>query len=476
MGKFLGLVMTPLDVQVEGLNAVMERIESTGATAINCSRILNRPATVDSGFRAPPIDIDGYDRVFDRPVWGKRELYLESFRSQQPNLSWYADTSYKPKWEKIPPDLDSSLPNQIYESARSRNWKVYISVTPLALPDLKAEDKMKWINGQNPDPNRRVANQGCPSSPNVKAWAIASVLDEISQQPTPDGVCLDWVEYTTYLVEDHFSCFSPYSQAHMKGLGYEAKRIKSDVLSLWHYFNDLTNERLDDISQILNSPSRILELLVRFPGVYDFFRFKSDVISGLYRDIRLAMDQSGFGHIELVANGWPSPFNRSSGMDYARLAEIVDSVRPKLYTFHWSVLPRWYGQVLKNWNPNLAITSVLQAIKSWFNLPDSIDHPTWSDYHIPAPNDRHPVWFRTFNDRINEVASQVSGRATVIPLAHGYVPLDQWKRTISIIRDSKADGMWVQRYCYLSDEKILALANIWNVQESNNIMATGSFF
>ena len=74
------------------------------------------------------------------------------------------------------------------------------------------------------------------------------------------------------------------------------------------------------------------------------------------------------------------------------------------------------------------------------------------------------------------MASQVSGRATVIPLAHGYVPLDQWKRTVSIIRDSKADGMWVQRYCYLSDEKILALANIWNVQESNNIMATGSFF
>ena len=71
MAKFLGIVMTPLDVQVEGMNAVMDRIESTGATAINCGRILNRQSGPDTGFRAPPLDIDGYGRVFDRPVWGK---------------------------------------------------------------------------------------------------------------------------------------------------------------------------------------------------------------------------------------------------------------------------------------------------------------------------------------------------------------------------------------------------------------------
>ena len=29
-GKFLGMVMTPLDVQVEGLDAVMDRIAATG--------------------------------------------------------------------------------------------------------------------------------------------------------------------------------------------------------------------------------------------------------------------------------------------------------------------------------------------------------------------------------------------------------------------------------------------------------------
>ena len=476
MGKFLGLVMTPLDVQVEGLNAVMDYIESTGATAINCSRVLNRPATSDTGFRAPPLDIDGYDRVFERPVWGKRELYLESFRSQKPDLSWYADTSYKPTWKSFPSDLDADLPNRIFEAAQDRKWRIYTSVTPLVVPNLKNEDRMQWINSQFPDPDRRVANQGCPSSPNVRTWAIACVLDEISQQPTPDGVCLDWVEYTTYLLEDHFSCFSSYSQKQMASLGYEAEKIEGDVLALWKYLHSLTSDRLEHISQILNSPSQLLDLLIRFPGVYDFFRFKSDVIFGLYRDIRLAMDQAGFAQVELVANGWPAPFNRSSGMDYARLAKIVQSVRPKLYTFHWSTLPRWYGQVLKNWNPNLAVSAILQAVKNWFCLPDSIDRPTWSDYYIPAPRDRHPVHFETFANRINEVVGQVSGRVPVLPLAHGYVPLEQWKRTISIIQNSQADGMWVQRYCYLSNEKIAALASIWNAKNSDRMMANGSFF
>ena len=102
MAKFLGIVMTPLDVQVEGMNAVMGRIESTGATAINCSRTLNRQSDSHTGFRAPPLDIDGYYRVFDRPVWGKHELYLESFRAKKPDLSWYDNLHYKPEWKEIP--------------------------------------------------------------------------------------------------------------------------------------------------------------------------------------------------------------------------------------------------------------------------------------------------------------------------------------------------------------------------------------
>ena len=77
---------------------------------------------------------------------------------------------------------------------------------------------------------------------------------------------------------------------------------------------------------------------------------------------------------------------------------------------------------------------------------------------------------------MDEVVRQVGDRVSVTPLAHGYVPLEQWKQTVAVVRDTAADGMWAQRYCYLSDAKISALAEIWNVENEGRPMALSSFF
>ena len=154
--KFLGMVMTPLDVQVEGLAPVMDRIEATGATAINCGRSLSLEVPQEQGHRAPPLDIDGYRRVFDRPVWGKRELYLRSHPVDVPDLSLYSDTIYKPSFRGPPPELDRDIPDQIYAEARRRGWKIYNSTSPLSVPLLAADDHMRWVDGSIPDPDRRV--------------------------------------------------------------------------------------------------------------------------------------------------------------------------------------------------------------------------------------------------------------------------------------------------------------------------------
>ncbi|MCZ6678362.1 MAG: hypothetical protein O7E52_14060 [Candidatus Poribacteria bacterium] len=459
--KFLGIVMTPLDVQVEGLAAVMDRIEATGATAISCGHGLNREAPKGQGHRVPPLDIDGYERVFDRPVWGKRELYLEGFSTVKPDLSLYADTPYKPGYTEPPPELDRELPDKIYEAARERGWKTYASASPLSVPGLADADQMRWVDGSIPDSRRRVARQGCPSAPNVRAYAIASVLDTIGHDPQIDGICLDWVEYTTYLLEDHFSCFSPHSQRHAEELGYDVGRIASDAKALWDHLHNLTGASLEASCRIARNPSEMLDLLVRYPGWLDLLRFKSDVVYGLYAEIRQAMNDAGYANVELIANGWAPPFNRSSGMDYGRLSGTVQCVRPKLYTFHWSAMPRWYGQILKAWNPQLGESAILTAIKAWFNLPDDIAHPTFANYHIPGPDENHPVHPKTFRERIDEVTHQVNGQCPVMPLAHGYRPAAQWKRMVAIVRDSPADGMWVQRYCYLSDEKLRILREFW---------------
>ncbi len=461
----LGMVMTPLDAQVEGVDAVMDRIAATGATAISMGRTVCREGRDGRGHRAPPLDIDGHDRVFDRPVWGKRELMLESFAVDAPDMDLYADTCYKPRWRDVPIELDADLPNRIGEDARRRGWKVYTGASPLAVPTLADDDQMRWPDGAAPHPARRVARQGCPSAPNVRAYAIASVLDVVRAAAPVDGVCLDWLEYTTYLLEDHFACLSHHSLAHADSLGYDAERMARDVTALWGRLHALDGAGLERACLVAESPSRLLDLLARHPGWHDFLSFKRDVVVGLFADIRAAMDAHGYADVALIANGWAPPFNRSSGMDYATLSGTVQVVRPKLYTFHWSAIPRWYGETLRRWNPDLGEAATLDAIKRCFDLPDDNPSPSMADYHIPGPDEAHPVYARTFRDRVSEVAHQVNGACSVTPLAHGYRPADQWKRKLAILRDCAAEGViegiWVQRYCYLTDEKLRILGDIW---------------
>ena len=46
-------------------------------------------------------------------------------------------------------------------------------------------------------------------------------------------------------------------------------------------------------------------------------------------------------------------------------------------------------------------------------------------------------------------------------LAHGYGPTDDFRRRIEIIRDASPNGIWLNRYGYLADEKLNALADVY---------------
>ncbi len=57
--------------------------------------------------------------------------------------------------------------------------------------------------------------------------------------------------------------------------------------------------------------------------------------------------------------------------------------------------------------------------------------------------------------------SAVDGKAKVYALVHGYGPLDDFKRRLQLVADSPVDGVWINRYGYLSDEKLDAIREIW---------------
>ena len=70
--------------------------------------------------------------------------------------------------------------------------------------------------------------------------------------------------------------------------------------------------------------------------------------------------------------------------------------------------------------------------------------------------------------KINQVTAAVGGRkrsTQVYPLVHGYGPHDDFRHRFQIaanaVAANEADGIWINRYGYLSDEKLAAVGEVW---------------
>ena len=458
--EFLGVFVNPIYVQNEGIQQVFDNLEAVGARAICTVPRVARPAEGSKGRRYPDLHVDGYRRLVARPVWGKREINLESFLSYEPNLDLYEGTPYRPMAGPGPSGVDYEVPSAMIAEAKKRGMQAHIFLHPFVPPNIREEDQPRYIGGSTPQPPQ-VALNACLNSPAAKAYGLALIKDTMQNYPEVDGLFTDWAEYGAYRLEDHFTCFCPHCEKEAREQGFDWDVIKEDVTALWNWFHSLTPRELERSRRLLCNPSELLELLAHHPGWLYFLQFKAKTVLNFYRKTRQLLDDLGMEKVGLSARGWPPPWNRSSGMDYRALSEVCAAVTPKLFTFDYSALPRWYGQALLAWNPELAESEILDALVEWMNLPDDFEQRSFANYHIPAPAELHPARLEAYRTRLDEVVDQVRGRAFCYPFAHAYLPEPQWKQMVTIIRGSRVDGMWVQMYGYLSDRKLEILREIW---------------
>jgi hypothetical protein len=346
------------------------------------------------------------------------------------------------------------------EEAHKRGMQAHMLIHPFVPPNVRAEEQPVYIDGSTPQPPQINFNT-CLNNPAAEAYGLALVKDTLQHYPTLDGIFTDWAEYGAYRFEDHFTCFCPHCEQKAKEQNFGWIGIQNDVASLWNWFHSLTPRKLEQSRRLIANPSELFELLTNYPGWLQFLRFKADTVTRFYQRVRNLFDELGHQQVSLSARGWPPPWNRSSGMNYRALAKICAAVTPKLFTFDYSALPRWYGQTLLSWNPELSESQILNALIEWMNLPDTIERRTFAHYHIPAPTECHPANLEAYRTRLDEIADQVNGQTLCYPFAHAYLPEPQWKRMVAIVRDSRMDGMWVQMYGYLSDRKFQILKEMW---------------
>ncbi len=457
--KFLGIVVEPANVQSEGLLQVYDNLQAVGTDAICLWPWLLEPVEADSGSRIPDLHIDGYKRVLSRPLWGKHELYVRSYLAYDADPGLYLHSAYQPP-QSAPSGLDREIPSQMIVEAHKRGIQAHLGINPLVLPNLEFKDRPVRIDGIPVQPPY-VASIACLNNSKARHYALASIEDMLRHFPMAEGLILDWVEFGAYRLEDHFTCFCAHCDQKARAEGFDWDLIMRDVSALWDWLHGLTSQSIERSIRVLHNPSELVELLAYYPGWLQFLMFKVESVVGFYKRVRQLMDELGFQGDVLSARGWCSPWNRSSGMDYRALAEVCNAITPKLFTFDHAAMPRWYGQSLLAWNPELSESQILDALIAWMNLPDNIEHRSFAEYDIPAPTVEHPAKLEAYQTRLDEIVDQVDGKVPCYPISHSYMPEFQWKRMVTLIRDSRVDGMWVNMYGYLSDQKFSVLKQLW---------------
>lgn len=469
---FFGITVLADFILNEGVDGVLDNLtERAGVTAVALNATVTAESEEGKGSFQPPSDAGSSPRLFDRPLWGKRSLWVRSAPSYHPDESLYSDTPYRPR---RPNDLTASCGDVIgdfIDAALERGLKVYFQLSATAPPGLRDEDRPLLPDGR--PPAGRMADTGSLASDAIRSYTSAHVRDLLAKYPKITGFRPDWPEYPCYKLDEAFQDFSPAVQAWAERSGkFDFDNIRRDVGALYRYLHgSLTNADLEDFIDTDPGEFSQLALVRSSPNFLAWLRLKSALSADLLQHWRRAITEWGGEEKELSANAFMPPFSLFTGFDFAAAASCCSAASPKLYTMHWTVIVEFWGRVLLDRNPGLDEELLVKALARLFDLGARADgRESLAAYHYPEPDEPHPVSAAAQSRKIELALAQAQvggGDMSITPIVHGYGPPDDFLRRFRVVADSRANGVWINRYGYLSDEKLDGVGEIWRSKQTD---------
>jgi hypothetical protein len=461
----LGITVLGDYILSEGADSILERLDRAGATAVACNPTVTAPADEGQGSFQPPSDAGTSPRTFDRPLFGKHALWVRSSPSYYPDVELYRDSPYQPRAADDLTDEHGAVIGRFIDAAVEQGLKVYLQL-PAARPSgLRDEDRPRLPDGSIP--RGRMADTASLASEAVRAYNRAYIADLLAAYPKISGFRPDWPEYPCYTLGEVFQDFSPHVAGFAERQGFDFERIRTDVQLLWDYLHGgLDNVALRQFAGPDGGRFAAQTLLARFPGVAEWLRLKAALSTDLLRHWRESIDAAGGHDKELHAHAFMPPYSLLTGLDFPGVRESCDSVSPKLYTMHWSLMVEFWGRAVLEANDGLDERLLVAALEQLMDIANPVGENaptrTLADYGYPNPDEPHPI---PNAPQIRKIAQArwAAGDLPVYPLMHGYGPADDFRRRLKLVADSRdADGVWINRYGYLSDEKIEIISDVCN--------------
>jgi hypothetical protein len=308
-----------------------------------------------------------------------------------------------------------------------------------------------------------MADTGSLASDAVRSYISAQVRDLLAKYPRITGFRPDWPEYPCYKLDEVFQDFGPSVRAWAERSGkFDFDSIRRAVGALYRYLHgSLTNADLEDFIEAERGELTEMALMRDSPHVRQWLDLKSALSVDLLRHWRRSITEWGGEEKELSANAFMPPFSLFTGFDFAAAATCCSAASPKLYTMHWTVIVEFWGRVLLDRNPGIDERLLVKALANLFDLGDRSDADSLAAYHYPEPDEPHPVSVAAQSRKIDRALLQAGEGMPITPIVHGYGPREDFLRRFRVVADSRAHGVWINRYGYLSDDKLDGVGEIW---------------
>jgi hypothetical protein len=470
----LGITVLPEYFQAEGAAQVIANcVETAHANAITTSPYVMRqvaPTGQALGQREPPIDAGaGGVRLLDRPLWGKRELFVETAPAFSPSATLYRGLKYQPPGVS---ELTRDQQHHIHEAlklADENNLKTYMQVQAAIPPGYRVQfadtypEDLPLLPNQQPVLDRVAANASLANE-DILQYHSALVVDLCNQYPSLTGIRVDWPEYPPYRLDSAFLDFSPsVEEFATPRIGASFASIRQSISAFYDAVHSNPQPVLSDplLQDIIDSPRPWNLLAERFSqyAITEWLQLKRDIVFNYISKLREALDSNGHRDKQLVPHAFPPPFNSMSGFDFARIAPLADHIPVKLYTMHWAMIARFYLDQIRSHNPQLTESLLISAVFKLLQISDEPAPAKISAVKYPVPSEPHLTSEKVQKEKI-AVAQSAAGNTPIVPLVHGYGPVDDTINRLRIGLQSSNNRIWVNRYGYLSDEKLTKLGEL----------------
>lgn len=420
-----------VDFQYEGIKEVFDKFDRIGIKNINLNCMWFKETGDMNDSRLPPLDIDGENRVFDRPFPdGSYVKYGKYYLPFKPDEKLFG------KLIPIQYNDSSDILDQVMNEAKKRNIQVTLMIPNDTICDNQETLPVDIFGKKHP---AQISKKGCINNKDILQF-YKSISKQIITSYNPERIMIDWVEYTNYFFSDNFNCLCSSCEDACKEMEFDYFKLRQAVEDTYKILSELTQLPQDnDWNSLWSSINPNIDLLFKFKAE-SCLKFLSDLIA----DIRTYNKD-----VKFLFTCFAPPMNKGTGFDFELLSKLGDSViiQPKMYRFHWGLMVNWYASELYRINNKIALEDWVIFVKKLLEVEDSSSDI--SHFKMPSPKELGPVDFGTEWKKISSLHDMKIHSYRI----HAYCSDEIFDLRLQQSVQSDMDYISVQRYGYISDSK-----------------------